>query len=297
MRIVQPILAASSLRVDVAGVAAVDGLSFSATGQFVLVLGAARALFEAAAGLRAAERGEVHVEGAPPLQVIRQGVCASAPLDPPLPPRWTALEYVTWSARLAGQPRSVARAMATDAIARLNLAAFARTKMATMPLAARRATVLAAALATGATTILVEDPLCGLPPEADRSLARALARALADRRTAFFGARIALESPIALAADEAIVVEGSGIAVQGPPGEIAAGEHAFVLRIAGDVPAFVRAFAARGGRLLVPAPLRRSSPAHLSVDLGSVGTREVLAIASASDAVVLELRPLARAFA
>src|SRR5580704_12086212 len=47
-----PLLAASSLRVDVGGSPAVDGLTLATTGDRVLVLGAARALFEAAAGLR-----------------------------------------------------------------------------------------------------------------------------------------------------------------------------------------------------------------------------------------------------
>jgi len=40
-----------------------------------------------------------------------------------------------------------------------------------------------------------------------------------------------------------------------------------------------------------------SAPARMSVDLVALGTRDLLRIAQASHAVVLELRPIARAFA
>src|ERR1700733_11314405 len=87
--LVQPLLAASSLRLDVARVPAVDGLSLTSTGSRLLVLGAARALFESAAGLRACTRGELRVSGDLPLDALRGGTMAGAPLDPLMPPDWT----------------------------------------------------------------------------------------------------------------------------------------------------------------------------------------------------------------
>jgi ABC-type multidrug transport system ATPase subunit len=292
-----PILAASSLRIDVAGVPTLDALSVQSTGQSVLVLGAAHTLFEAAAALRAVDRGELLVNGLSPLDAVRSGACASAPLDPPMPRRWTALEYVAWSARLAGQPASAAREMASEALDRLQLASFARVRLGNAAPAVRRGTVVAAALATGATTLLVEDPAAGLP-DGGRTFARVVARALSDRRTAIFAGRIALESPLALAADEAIVIDGGRVALQGAPGELAANEGVFSLRVGGDVRAFVQLAAARGARLLAPLP--PSGPAAvlpIGIDLGQLGTSDLLAIASSCDAVILELRPLARAFA
>jgi ABC-type multidrug transport system ATPase subunit len=292
-----PILAASSLRIDVAGVPTLDALSFQSTGQSVLVLGAAHTLFEAAAGLRAVDRGELLVNGLPPLDAVRSGGCASAPLDPPLPRRWTALEYAAWSARLAGQPASAAREMAAEALDRLQLASFARTRLGNAAPAVRRGAVVAAALATGATTLLVEDPASGLP-DGGRAFARVVARALSDRRTAIFAGRIALESPLALAADEAIVIDGGRVALQGAPGELAASDGAFSLRVGGDVRAFVQLAAARGARLLAPLPpAGPEAVLPIGIDLGQLGTSDLLAIASSCDAVILELRPLARAFA
>ena len=86
---VQPVLTSSSLRVDVGGTSAVDGLSLASTGERILVLGAARALFEAAAAVRATARGELRVADLEPIDAVRTGVAASAPLDPPLPSTWT----------------------------------------------------------------------------------------------------------------------------------------------------------------------------------------------------------------
>jgi ABC-type multidrug transport system ATPase subunit len=292
---VEPILTVSSLRVDTAGVPQVDGLSLTSTGEWVLVLGAPRALFEAAAGTRTVQRGELLVEGRTPLRAVRDGVVASAPLDPPLPPSWSPLRYVEWSARLAGHRRVAAADLAAEALTRLKLEGTMRVRLAKATPAVRRATVLAAALATGASTLLIEDPVAGLPPETERSFARIVVRALEGRRAVFFAGRVSLESPVALAADEALVVDGSRVEAQGAPGELAARERAFALRVVGDVRAFVQSLAARGARLL--SPLDAANPGRLSVELGEFGTRELLGIAASCDAVVLELRPLARAFA
>jgi energy-coupling factor transporter ATP-binding protein EcfA2 len=187
--------------------------------------------------------------------------------------------------------------MAAEALDRLQLAPLSRAKLGTAAPAVRRGTVVAAALATGATTLLLEDPPSGLP-DGGRAFARVVARATSDRRTAIFAARIALESPLALAADEAIVIDGGRVALQGAPGELAAREGAFSLRVAGDVRAFVQLAAARGARLLAPLPPAGPEAAlSIGVDLGELATSDLLAIASSCDAVILELRPLARAFA
>ncbi|MGO9833761.1 MAG: hypothetical protein ACLP1X_06065 [Polyangiaceae bacterium] len=290
-----PLLAASSLRVDVHGTPAIDGLSVTSTGDHVVVLGAASALFEAAAGLRAAARGHLRVEGRAPIEAVRAGVTAGAPLDPPMPPRWTVRQYVTWSARLAGHPRGVANDLAGDAISRMALGAMGGTKLGKAAAAVRRATVLAAALATGATTLLVEDPLTGLPPDALPLFARTTARALADRRTVYFAGRLPLESPVALAADEAIVIFGSHVAAQGDPAEIAAADRACSLRMVGDIRAFADALKAEGGHVLGGAD--GETPSRVSIDRGSLATCDLLRIAEASNAVVLELRPIGLAFA
>jgi ABC-type multidrug transport system ATPase subunit len=288
-------LAAVTLRVDVAGMPAVDRLSFTSGGDRVLVLGAARALFEAAAGLRPIMRGELLVEGAAPVDAVRAGAVASAPLDPPLPPRWSVAEYVTWSARLAGHRAADASALAAAAFESMELEAFRRTKLAKASRHVRRAAVVAGALATGAAALLIEDPLEALSPEVSPSLARRIVSATAGRRTVVFASRVPLESPLAVAADEAIVVDGPRIAMQGRPAEVAANTGEFMLRVAGEVEAFAAAVRARGGT--VQATEAPGGPRRLSVQLGPMGTRDLLQLAGEVRAIVLELRPISYAFA
>jgi ABC-type multidrug transport system ATPase subunit len=244
--------------------------------------------------LRGFVRGELLVEGRSPSGAIEAGLVACAPLDPPMPPKWTVLDYTTWSARLAGHRRAVAFGLATDAVGRMQLTTMAVTKLAAAPLSVRRATVLAAALATGAEALLIDDPLAGLPYDSALLLARAVARGTAGRRTTTFAGRMPLESPMALAADEAIVLDGSRVVGQGAPAEIAAAEKTLALRVHGQVDAFVRAVEDRGGHAKASdgAP-----PVHVRVELGALSSRDLFAIAMESDAVVMELRPLAGAFA
>jgi ABC-type multidrug transport system ATPase subunit len=291
----EALLSASSLRVDVAGVPTLDGLVLATTGDRVLVLGGARALFEVAAGMRAVTRGEVRVAGVAPLAAVRSGLAASAPLDPPMPPRWTVSQYATWSARLAGYSMGDGRERAAEALVSLQLDEVAGAKLASASLAIRRATVVASAMAAGGALLLLEDPLSGLPDEAARPLARVLARALAGRRTIVFAARVALESPLALAADEAVVVDGSKVIAQGAPAQIAAAERTLALRVLGDVRAFAEALHAHGGRAQVASGL--PAPVHVQLELGPLAARDVLRIAEGAGAVVIELRPLARSFA
>jgi ABC-type multidrug transport system ATPase subunit len=288
-------LSAEVLRVDVAGLPAVDRLSFTTRGDRVLVLGAARALFEAAAGLRPTMRGELLVQGAAPVEAVRSGAAASAPLDPPLPPGWTVGQYVTWSARLAGHGVAESNTLAEQALEAMELGAFRGAKLGSASRHVRRASVVAGALATGADAILVEDPLTALSPEVAQSLARRIAQATTGRRTVLFAARVPLQSPIAVAADEAVVVDGPRITLQGPPAVVASSAGAFTLRVTGDVAAFAAAVRARGGT--VQAPVDPPAARRLTIQLGPLGTRDLLALADESQAIVLELRPIGYAFA
>jgi ABC-type multidrug transport system ATPase subunit len=295
MSAVTPLLATSSLRVDAAGGPAIDGLTLKSTGRSVIVLGAPRALFEATAGLRTVEHGELLVDGAPPRSALGACVAAAAPLDPPMPPQWTVFQYIWWSTRLSGLSSSRSAAAVQRALERLQLVPQASAHLRTAPATVRRGTVIGAAIATGARVVLLEDPLLGLPGDVARSFARVIAGAVEGGLHVVFAGRIALDSPLALAADEAIVLDGSRVVAQGAPAEIAARENSFTVRATGDVGAFMSALTANGG--LVHPSGRSEDSAQFTVDLADLGTRDLLRVAGACKAVVLELRPLTRVFA
>ncbi len=286
-----PVLEAARLRVDVDGVAQVDGLSLVTTGERVLVLAGPAVLFSAAAGIVPPRHGEISTGGGPTAVAMREGKLAGAPLDPPLPPAWTALEYATWSARLAGRPPQDATALAREALGRLKLEALAEVRLRHAPLAARRALSVAAALATGAQTLFLEDPLRGLPEDAARTLARVLVRATAGLRTVVFAGRASLASPLAMDADEALVLAESSVLGQGAPAEVAAHDRTYVLRLHGRGAGFAELAARRGARV-------SGHGSTWTVDLGAtLQLSDLLDVAAATETVVLELRPLAHAFA
>jgi ABC-2 type transport system ATP-binding protein len=286
-----PLLELLQTRIDVEGVPVVDGLSLTATGDRLIVLGGAQALFEAASGVRTPSHGDVRVRGVPARRAARVGSMAGAPVAPPFPPKWTARDYVRWSARISGHGKQDAAALAEQAITRLKMTAFAADTLSNASVHARRAVTIAAALATGANAIFLEEPLLGLPEEAGRHFARIVLRALEGRSWVVFAARLPLESPFAMDADEAAIVSDRGILAQGAPAELAARERAYAVRVLGKVADFARLATARGARV-------SGSGNDLTVDLGDeLKVSDLLRAASEAEATVLELEPLAHAFA
>jgi ABC-type multidrug transport system ATPase subunit len=291
---VQALLAAASIRLDVAGVPALDGLDLTTRGERSLVLGAPPALFEAAAGLRSVARGELRVDGEEPAEAVRSRRAVGVPLDPPLPQRWSVTQYVSWGARLAGHDRATASALAIEALEATELLTLAGSRLAVIPLAARRATVLAAALATGAGSLLIDNPLSGLADDAALALARVVGRVLEKRRWALFAASVPLESPIASCADEAIVVEGARVVAQGTPAALVAQATTLSIRVGGSseaVAQFVKEVESSGGRASIDS--RSTGPVHARVELGPLGARDLFRLALTSGVTLLELRPFA----
>ena len=284
-----PLLEADRVRVDVHGAPAVDGLSLATEGDHVLVIGTPRALFEAASGVRAIARGELRVAGTGAVEALRTRTIAGAPLDLPLPPRWSPREYAIWSARLVGHARGVAASLAGEALERMKMASVIDAPLGKATPLVRRATAIAAAIATGAEILLLDDPLAGLPEEQARALARIVARALDDRRWIVFAPRVPLASPLALNADEAIVISGAQVVGQGPPAELAARERAYAVRVHGETAAFARKIIERGGTV-------GGTAAEMIVDLGELSTGELVRMAQDANAVIVELFPLAASF-
>jgi ABC-type multidrug transport system ATPase subunit len=292
--VVQALLATASIRLDVAGVPAVDGLDLTTRGERSLVLGAPPALFEAAAGLRSVARGELRIDGEEPAEAVRSRRSVGVPLDPPLPKRWSVMEYVSWGSRLAGHDRATASALALEALEATELVTLAGSRLAVIPVAARRATVLASALATGAGSLLIDNPLSGLGDDAALALARVVGRVLEKRRWVLFAASVPLESPIASCADEAIVVEGGRVVAQGPPAELVARATTLAIRVEGSAEAvaqFIKEVESSGGQVSIGS--LSTGPVRARVELGPLAARDLFRLALASGATLLELRPSA----
>lgn len=288
-RIPDPVLLASDVRVDVDGVPGCEGLSFRTKGEHVLLLGAPRALFRATIGLLPVTRGTLTIRGVPVDEAVGFGLIAGVPLDPPLPPRWTVHEYVTWSARLSGAPESSTKGAADAALERLKLGAMAKTQLQKLVPHARRATVTAAAIAASTEVLALEDPLGGLPEEIAASYGTMLVEAIADRAWIVFAPRALLTSPLARRAEDALVMTAARIEGQGPPAELASiSAPRWIARLDGALGPVREALATRGGKL-------EEQGAHVLVDLPhGTTTSDLAAICAAADVAIVELMPVSR---
>ena len=293
-----PLLAIDDLRIDVAGVAAIDGLALSTRPDVerAVVVGAPRALFEACCGLVNPSRGAVAVQGVAAALAMMRGALAGAPVDPPMPADWSPLDYVSWSARLAGMSKGEARARAESALERIGIRAEASGLLGRAPLATKRATSIAAALATGARVIALEDPTASLDDDAAHAVARHVVRALEGRAWILFAARAPLTSDLVASCGEALVIAGSACIESGAPAELATRTRTYAVDAHGDVEALAARLTSRV--LRVEARLVTHGSARLVVELApGETTRALFACAEEVGAVVVELRPISRAFA
>jgi ABC-type Na+ transport system ATPase subunit NatA len=206
-----------------------------------------------------------------------------------LPPRWTIHALVRESARLAGCPRRDLDAVAVAALRALQLDALARTRLGGCEPAVRRAAVLAAALATGAETLLVCDFTRGLPDAAARSLARLFVAACQAKRWVLFTGQLSLSSPLGLHADEALVFAGGRLVCTGSPAEVATRDRTYSVRTTGEgAPAFATRLRERGAVVdgdAAALSLTVTLPAELS-------TLDLVTMAQAGQVTVLELLPV-----
>jgi ABC-type multidrug transport system ATPase subunit len=290
-----PLLSAEGVRIDDHG-PVLEQLTVATSGTNVAVVGAPRALFEAASGLRDVTAGSLRVAGLDPRDAVRAGALASAPVDAPMPARWKALDFAVENARLAGHGRTESARLAAQALRAMELDPKARTRLADADAAVKRAAMLAGALATQAPVLLVEDFTAGLPDGSARTLARLFVQACAGRRWALFAGRLALSSPLGLEAEEALLFAGGRFVCAGAPAEVAARDRTFSVRTAGAAEA-AGAFADK----------LRERGAHVEADEAGraltvtmpddLSTLELVKLARTSDVVVLELLPLSGAVA
>lgn len=284
-------ITAEGLRVDGPNGVAVEGLTFGSDGPHLAIIGGSSVLGAALAGAAPLARGTLSIDGKPARDAMLAAEVAHAPIDPRVPEAWTARDFATWSARLGGMDRASARASSTRALAKLALADLADAKLSTLALPARRAVSIAAALATGASTIVFDDPTPGLPDDASRALGRIVAAALDDVRWVWLAGRIALASPLGVRTDDALLLGAGGVLAQGSPAEIASRERVYSLRVSGPSTALAELARARGA-------VASTRDRELTVELtAEMTTHDLFAMAAEASVTIVSLTPVGRGVA
>ena len=318
-----PLLRAEEARIAVDGVVVVDRLTLLTTGDHVLFAGDPSALFAALTGVPLAARrgarpvltgkaaraanaynddldeelpgeayvvaGALHLAGRNVVDGAHVSAMGAAPLDPPLPPGWTAEEYVAWGARLAGASRGVASDLAAQALARTGLLAARKRATSALSQAERRALVLAQAIVTAPEILIAESPLAGLEGAAATFVLDALVQATEGRRAIFSVTRIDPSSPegrLARASSHVVVLAGGDIALEGTPSELFSGVRVYTITVHKNAEPLRAELASRG------IPLR-GGPHRFSIELPVGGTtRDIVAAAHAARAAIVEMVPL-----
>ncbi len=284
-------ISAEAVRVDDRGGVAIEGLTFASDGPHLAIIGGPSILAHALAGTTPLARGTILLDGKMPHEAMLAGDVAHAPRDPRTPDEWTPRTLISWSARLMGMNGAEARTSANHAITKLGLTEMADRKLATLPLGAKRATSIAAALATKATTLVIDDPSPGLTDDAARTLERIAADALDDVKWILLTGRLSLASPFGLRADDAVLLGPEGVVAHGAPAEVAAKDRVYALRVVGPAQALADLVRARGA---TASAKDRELEVELSADMT---TRDLFSMASEASVTIVSLRPIANGVA
>jgi ABC-2 type transport system ATP-binding protein len=285
-----PLLAASDLRVDVGGAVVLDRVSFQSRGRSLAIVGDGRGLLAALSGEATVRSGQLMLRGhdVARREHIRAGVVGIAPLDPPLPDRLSARDYLAWSARLAGVAPAEARKLAAAALATLDLESLSRARLDELPLPERRALAIAQAVVANPAVLVAAAPLSGLSGQQATYVERVLTAATRDRSWIVSLSSVHAGSPehaFAASADDLLVFASGALVRAGKLRRMEEESSAFSLMIRGKTSGFRAALEARGVAL-------SGGPRRFFVDLPPGMTpHDLLSLSVEVGAPIVELLP------
>lgn len=282
-----PLLEADDLRIDVAGAVALERTSFVAQGRSLVLAGDSTALMSALAGVEPVRSGTLRLLGRDVAKREHLPIVGLAPLDPILAPTWTAMEYLTWSARLAGLPKAGATTLAQEALSSLDLPSLAEAKLGALGLAERRVVVLAQAIVSRPEVLVAAMPLAGLSGAPAEYVLRALERATRDRHSILSVTRTDAPSPehaLVESADEVLAFASGRLVGTGKP-EALPRARLYLVAVRRNAEALGERLATRGLAL-------RGGPVRHFVELSREEDLDALFAASAeAQAPIVQLVP------
>lgn len=300
------VLHAEDARIAVDDVIATEKLTIRTRGDRVLCAGDTEVLFAALTGVSLRSRAHSFTEDDLPGEAsVVSGalfvaghdvgkrehfdIVGAAPVDAPLPPKMSVLEYVTWSARLAGESARHARDLAMTALERVGLAGAVKRDASTLDLPGRRVLALAHAACADPKVIVVESPLSGLEAGPAAFVMNAISRVTEGRKAIFSVRKIEPGMPegnLALGATDVLVFSGGALVMEATPEELFASVRVYGVTIRRNGAAFRDELEARGLSV-------KGGPSRFSITLsGEATTTDIMAASSKSRAPIVELFPI-----
>ena len=278
-----PLIAAQDLRIDVGGAIAIERATFAARGGSVAILGDEHGILSAIAGAAEVRAGSLSILGT---EVgdgahLRSNLVGIAALDPPLPPRWTAREYLVWGSRLAGADRTTAERDAAAALGEFGLEAAAGQKLESLSLTERRVLVLAQAVIAKPAVLVAPAPLSGLGGREAAYVASAWATASRGRLWIVSLSNLYLgsaESVLAQSASDLLLFASGRFVRQGKLDRLESGAIGYTITVRSKIDELRAALRTRGIDLAggpqrffveLPHEMKAQDLLTLSVDIGA----------------------------
>ncbi|MET0595434.1 MAG: hypothetical protein ABW133_22235 [Polyangiaceae bacterium] len=278
-----PLLAADDLRIDVGGAIAIERASFATRGNSVALLGDEHGILSALGGSAQIRAGALRVLGVDVADGahLRSNQVAIAPLDPPIPPRWTALEYLTWGARLAGEGKAAAARDASAALTEFGLESASGQAVESLSLIERRVLVLAQAVLAKPAVLVAPAPLAGLGGREAAYVASAWTQASRGRKWIVSLSNLYLgsaESTLAQSADDLLLFASGSLVRQGKLERLENGAVGYTVTVRSRAPELKAALLSRGIELTggplrffveLPPEMKAQDLLSLSADVGA----------------------------
>ncbi len=303
-----PVLSADEVHISVDGATVLAGVQLRTQSNRVLLSGMSTPLMNVLTGLTDSAlrfgpepstespstetrivSGKLQLLGRDVASRQHHAIAGFAPLDPPLPQRWSVKEYLKWAARLSGHGSRHARLHADATLQKLQLEKLGKRQLKTLSKLQRRAVVIAQAMVTDPAVLIVQNPLTGLSEQAARTLLDTLNRALANRSAILSVARLSPTGPaseLPLWASE-VCLFGRGILLaHAAPQQLFAGARLFEVTVQDNWHALSEQLLTRGATF-------SGGPHHYAITLpATMGLRDILAAAVAAQAPVIDCVPL-----
>jgi len=289
------LLSCSDLRIDVDGVALIDGLSCTAGQERVALLGAWEPLFRYLTGQAELARGSCELVGLDARHAVQSGQVGLVCHDPPLPPLWSVAEYVQKSAELAGLGVGRAREATRTSLAELGVAALATRRASSLSAPERRVVQIAQALVTDPSALLLEQPLGELDEAGQELVAVFLQRAAAKRGLlcSFRAAPTAGAERSLLDSSESVLwLQDGRLLASGPPATVLAGSTTYRVLALCHVARLCRELEQRGCRVHSLGQADDDAGSRLLVVLPDGASADsILDAALSAEAAIVELVP------
>jgi ABC-type multidrug transport system ATPase subunit len=290
---VTALLELEQARIDCGGAVLIDGLTLSANGESLGLVGAWEPLFALLAGRARLVSGSARIRGSELGRSVADGRIGLALAEVTLPEAWTALAYLEQSAELAGIARRQTRSAARRALAELELAHLESRRISTLTAAEKRALLIAHATLGAPEVLAIEAPLSGLDARSEALVSEVLGRAWQGRSLIVsvpeavpIGAGRALLDRVS----ELLVLEAGTLIARGPASEAIREQARYSVTVTRLASELVERLAELGVAATLTPPA--ASGTRLIVELGAEHTTDdLLGAALAVGAPIIELLP------